>query len=143
MKNLFCLVIAALFVTQGCKKTSADINDNAVHGPQTLPGEWELRSLTGGLGPTGGSDYQPGNGNKWKLSDSTYWLYTNNIATDSGAYKISSDINPQTTLETSALLLNGTVYPLYFSIANDSLTIYRGVVAADGTIEKYVRIKNQ
>ena len=125
------------------KKTGADTNDNAVHGPQTLPGEWELRSVAGGLGPTGGSDYAVGNGYRWKFSDSNYWYYAKHIPTDSGTYKLSSGINPQTSQQTDAMLFNGTTYPLYFTIANDTLTIYRGVVAADGTIEKYIRIANQ
>jgi len=141
LRKTSLLIFTLFMLTLGCKKTNS-VPDNSVHGERALPGVWELRSVYGGNSVAGGGNYLPGNGYKWKFTGTAYWLYVNNTVADSGLYKLSSGVNPQTSLETNAMILNDTPFSLYYEIANDTLTIYRGVVAADGTIEKYVRIEN-
>jgi hypothetical protein len=136
-------LLLAVFLTQSfisCDKDSTKAN-NKVHGLQTLPGAWELRSWYGGNGPAGGGSLAPGNGDIKRFTDSLYWFASNGRVWDSGSYKLTTGINPDTRKEMDALLVKGdTSFPTFFHIADDTLTIYNGSVAWDGTVLKYVRI---
>jgi len=57
MLRKLCLLIFTLFLlTPGCKKSNS-VPENMVHGDQTLPGVLEIRSVYGGNGAIGGSNY--------------------------------------------------------------------------------------
>jgi len=137
------LLIVALSVQPfiSCKKDGTQAK-NKVHGLQTLPGAWELRYMYGGgTGLAVPEKTRSGNGYIKRFTDSVYWFANEDKVWDSGTYKLTTGINPETNVETDAMILHGdTLLPRYFQIADDTLTIYTGIVAADGTIEKYVRI---
>lgn len=140
--SVIFFVVAFLLPPVACTKENSVMN-NKINGPQTLPGIWELRSVSGGNNSNNPGTFEPGNGNLWRFTNTTYHIYNNGSIADSGIYTISNGINPQTGMQSDALLLDGfTLYPLYFDITNDTLTFYHGIVAADGTINKYVRIAN-
>lgn len=135
-------VLAFLLISTACTKNNTIVN-NRINGPQTVPGIWELRSVNGRNNPNNPGNFEPGNGNLWSFTNTTYSVSSNGSIVDSGTYTISNGINPQTGSQSDALLLDSfTLYPLYFDIINDTLTFYNGIVAADGTINKYVRIEN-
>lgn len=140
--NSTVLVIAFLLLSTACTKNNTIVS-NKINGPQTLPGIWELRSIYGGNNPNNPGNFEPGNGNLWSFTNNAYRIYNEGVIADSGTYVLSSGLNPQTGTQSDALLLDSFIsYPLYFDIANDTLTFYNGIVAADGTINKYVRIEN-
>lgn len=140
--SIIVLAVAFLLSSAACTKENSLMN-NKINGPQTLPGIWELRSVSGGNNPNNPGTFEQGNGNLWSFTNTTYRIYSNGSIADSGAYTISNGINPQTGMQSDALLLGTfTSFPLYFDITNDTLTFYNGIVAADGTINKYVRIEN-
>ncbi len=145
MKLYKWLLIVALSIQPfiGCKKDISTTN-NKVPGLQTLPGVWELRYLYGGsTGLAGPDKTKPGNGYIKHFADTAYWFTSKGKVWDSGAYKLTKGVNPETNAVSDAMLLNNdTLLPRYFHIANDTLTIYTGIVFADGSIEKYVRIAN-
>ena len=138
-KIIFLLPVFLLFISS-CHK---DGNDQVatVHGPQTLPGSWEYRSYYGGYGPTGGGTSEPGNGNIWTFTDNTYTYYPGDDTQQSGTYTLTTAPNPNSGEITPAILFDGT-YTMCYSIKDDTLTLYRGMVAADGTVETYARIAN-
>lgn len=143
VRNIFLLfVLCFLLFPAACKKENTHA-ENMISGLQNLPGIWELRSAKGGYAPGFGGDFTAGNGTKWSFTDSTYKRYSKGNFYDSGIYKLSSGINPATSTTMNAMLLNSdTILPFYFHIANDTLTLYVGVIEADGIMDKYVRIEN-
>lgn len=135
-------VLCFLLFPVSCTKENA-VKENKIHGQQTLPGTWELRSAYGGYSPGFGGDFAAGNGTLWIFTDSNFERISKGNLYDSGRYHISSGINPATGTNMDMLTLDVDFGPsFYFNIANDTLTLYLGIVAADGTIDKYVRIKN-
>lgn len=136
MKLKFCLLAGIILIALfSCKKD----DDQKQNGP--LTGTWELRSVYGGYSATGGGNFEPGNGSIWQFSDNNYWYYSEGVTIDSGSYKQTSGINPQTNINTNALVFkNDTGWNVYYQITGDTLTLYSGVVAADGTVSKYVRV---
>lgn len=138
-----CLLVILLNMLPGCSKDSDPapvINPAAV----TLQNTWELRSVYGGYRIPGTSpNTNPGNKNIWKFTDTTYQQYANGVLYVSGKYTLTKDTSPATGQLMDALIFDkNTNAKLFFEIANDTLVMYRGLVAADGTIEKYVRVEN-
>ena len=137
-----CLLFTVLLIqpVADCNKNSTKA-DNKVHGLQTLPGAWEFRLGYGGYSATGGGTAAPGNGNIKRFTDNAYWVAYEYVVKDSATYTLAKGINPETNIEADAMVLNGdTNSPVFFHIADDTLTIYHGVTAAGGTVKKYVRI---
>ncbi len=136
------ITLICIQLCTSCNKESIEAHD-AVAGLQTLPGVWELRSVYGGNNVSIIGDYEPGNGHIDRFTDDRYWFANPGSPTDSGSYRISSGINPATDTTSEVMIYNGDIsWFRYFSIAGDTLTIYNGEVAYDGTIDKYVRIAN-
>ncbi len=117
-----------------CKKTST----SAI----SIQGVWELRHLEGGYGPGGSPDFKSGNGYIWKFRDSTYQQYSNGQLTSSDSYTLVKENTVATGKIMDAMIFDQNSYTQFsFKIKNNILTLYRGVVAADGTIETYERIE--
>jgi len=114
-------------------------------GSGSIKGDWELRILYGCQTPNCNPYFQPGNGNTWHFTDTTYLHTVQSLsprytASDSAVYILGKD----TCMATGRMMdyfkakddpFEGT----FFEIKNDTLTLYRGIIAADGTIQKYVR----
>ncbi|MEP6585013.1 MAG: hypothetical protein ABJA90_12140 [Ginsengibacter sp.] len=126
----FCVLILVC-----CKKHSEVFSSS-------IAGSWELRKVTGGFrGIYPGNDYAPGNGNTWIISNATYQTYHNHSLIHSGSYSLGKDLSPATGQVTDFLILNANE-KIYFEVQNDTMTLYRGELAYDGTIEKYKRIED-
>lgn len=111
----------------------------------SIVNSWELRSSYGGFrAPVRNPSYQPGNGYIWKFTNTNYQLYSEGQVVSSGGYTMTKDTSVAAGRLMDALIINsGQNYneKIFIQIAKDTLTMYRGIIAADGTIEKYVRVK--
>ena len=135
----FLLVI---LVTLGCNRSKT--TDEKKNYSDALEGAWELRNVFGGFGPPGRpNNFAPGNGNIRSFKDSTFQYYANGKLVDSGTFTLTRDTCPATqTVMDAFILSNSYGHEIFFEISKDTLTLYNGIIAADGTIEKYVRTNN-
>jgi hypothetical protein len=149
MKKIILLSCITCFVllTNSCQKANTSIQKKKVliDGPGSIKGDWELRILYGCQVPNCNPYFQPGNGNTWHFTDST-WLHTvkslspNYTSSDSAFYVLGRDTCMATGRLMDYFKAKGDPYEgIFFEIENDTLTLYNGVIAADGTIQKYVR----
>lgn len=141
MKNFIfriCLgAITVFFVS--CTKS---LNAGHVLSANSIVGEWELKKVTGGFrGIYPEKNYPPGNGNTWTFSDSKYQTYSNSISIQGGNYLLGKDSSRATGRVTDFIMLSSNE-KIYFEIENNILTLYRGELMYDGTIEKYDRLIN-
>jgi hypothetical protein len=142
MKSFISTILLGVIIILlgSCKK---DINTAEVINSNSIAGKWELRKIIGGFrGVYPEKNYPPGNGNIWVFSDSMYQIYYSNIVSDSGNYLLGRDFANATGQITNFLMLLPIYGKIYFKIENNSLTLYRGELSYDGTIEKYERIEN-
>lgn len=135
------IFIFLLNILPGCSRGNDPIPVVINQGPVALQNTWELRNVYGGYRTPGTSpNTSPGNKNIWKFTDSTYEQYVSGVLQKTGKYTVTKGTSPATGRLMDALILdNNTTTKLFFEFANDTLVLYRGIVAADGTIEKYVR----
>lgn len=150
MKKLFvpgCICLLVLTIAS-CKKETAALKNKTTQFniSDDLKGSWELREMIGIQVPGMSPYFAAGNGNTWVFGDSTYERHIVSTApayhTDlSGTYKTGNDTAASYPgIPTHYFLLDGDpTYKLYFNISNDTLSIYWGIIAADGHIEKCVR----
>ena len=105
-----------------------------------IVGVWELRKVTGGM--TGHVTFPPGNGHKYIFTNNEYKIYVNHNLKESGTYTRTRDVSYITNKETDALILSTYNYKIYYEFEdnNNSLILYFGIIAADGTENKYARI---
>ena len=128
----------AFLLFAGCKKKEIE------RLSYSLAGTWELVSVEGGNLAVPYPISQPPYSAKWVFARSTYEYFEDNILRHSGDYKIDRGVNVFTQQETDMIIFNiGNPNPLElpFEISNNVLTIKRGLVIADGTIEKFRRIQ--
>lgn len=133
MKKFLPLLL--LVIAFGCKK------DSLKSLKSQLPGTWELRNIQGGFyGPSGPPDVTPGNGNRWTFSGSEYQLYSRGRLIKSGTYTLIKKDTYGGAYPATALVLDANAYETArISIGKGTLTMYAGNIAADGSIEEYVR----
>jgi hypothetical protein len=148
---LFCVACIMLVIT-GCKKENNSPLKNKlissgymVTDSASLKGFWELRILYGCQTPNCSPFYEPGNGNTYQFTDSTFRLTMKSISpayseTDSGRYTTGKDTSQVTGRYMDFIRLKDDLYrKLFVEIVKDTLTIYDGYIPFDGTIQKYVR----
>jgi hypothetical protein len=146
MKNsiLFSLLFMAVNLMVGCEKDAEPDPAPAAYAgpPLSIQNSWELRFLVGGYGlPNRNPNFAAGNGIIWKFMDSTYERYNKGVMYQTGKYTLTKDSSHATGRLMDALIFDKNAYPkLHFEIVKDTLTIYMGVISADGTVEKYVAI---
>ena len=112
----------------------------------SIVGSWELRELRGGFRePNAQVYYLAGNGNTWEFTDSTYRQSFQGDLANHGTYTLTKDTAQATGRLMDAFITNASTYTqkIYFEFNQDTLLLYDGVIAADGTIGKYVRIQVQ
>ena len=129
MKRFFLVTLIAITFAN-CKKEK-----NKNHDP--LIGKWELRVLHGGLAASDTIHYSAGNGTTLTFSDTTYESYWMNQFVSKGTYSKTRALCYQTYREMDAIVINNG--KTFYEFSADTLTLYSGVIAADGAIEKYVR----
>jgi len=134
-----------LLMLVGCAKTGNEIFSDSCVMPneKALPGYWELRDIQGGFRqPRSANDYVPRNGTGWQFEDSTYRQFYNGTMVEEGQYTPFRD----TALATGRLMdairiqSNDIDRELFYEFKQDTLVIYEGHIAWDGTISKYVRV---
>ena len=135
------VILAILAILVGCNRS--ETTDEKKIYSDSLEGAWELREVRGGMVAGLSPYYSQGNGNIWRFSESTLHHYAEGKLVDSGTFTITRDTCPATQTEMDAFILsNSYSHHIFFEISKDTLTLYNGIIAADGTIEKYVRINN-
>lgn len=108
---------------------------------KVLPGEWELRAVSGGQIPYDPNNYKPGNGSLWKFTQTEFESIYKDSVYRSGTYTINvgagTDLN--TGRKVDQFVFNGEPAES-FELKNDTLRFYYGLIPADGGIEMYVKI---
>lgn len=134
-KNFSLVVLFSLVFIFGCNKSNTSLS---------IQGTWELRHSEGGYGPPNRNpDFAPGNGNIWKFTSNTYQYYINGELSGTGSFTTTKDVAIATGRKMDALILNGNNEDqLFFEIKNNILTMYRGIIAADGTVQTYERVEH-
>ncbi|OLY93348.1 hypothetical protein SAMN05444008_107152 [Cnuella takakiae] len=138
--------LAALFLLAGCHKPgdTSNTGNHAVEKKQitSLEGEWELRVIYGGMLPQGsGPNLQPGTGNRWKFTADTYQMIPKDGPVTTGTYSRLKDSSLQTNRMMDAILLKDAGNAIvHYEFNIDTLILYSGMIAADGTIQKYVPV---
>jgi hypothetical protein len=130
---LFCLFV----FSASCKKDTSNSRGE-------INGTWELRGVEGGFrDPSVTIDVSPGNGTTWSFRDTTFEYRNAGQLSRAGSFTKSRDSSAATGRVMNVLVFsNNDNDKVFFEISGDSLTMYRGTIAADGTIERYVRIKD-
>jgi hypothetical protein len=147
MKFVFLLAMAFTLLAQtGCEKQDAPEEVypgiSAPVDEGTLTGAWELRMAYGGYGlPNTSPVHAPGNGRIWHFTDSAYALYSKGQLLTSGRYNHIKDTSQATGTLMDAIVMptNGNL-KIHYGFTKDTLVLFQGTIAADGTIEKYVRV---
>ncbi|MCW3086690.1 MAG: hypothetical protein JWQ78_76, partial [Sediminibacterium sp.] len=137
------LLLITLTVLVSCKKeTVPDPVPPPDLGPVSLRNSWELRSSYGGFGlPNRNPNFAAGNGNILIILDSTYEEHSNGQLQKTGPYTLTKDTCRATGRFMDAMVFDRPPnFKRFFEIVRDTLVIYIGVIAADGMIEKFVRI---
>ena len=150
--NQISFVACFIFFVTSCKKESSSPEKNKLPGsgfivtdPASLNGFWELRIIYGCQIPNCNPFYEPGNGNTYQFTDSTYFFKVKSLspaytASDSGLYSMGKDTSFVTGRYMNFISLKNDPYRrLFIEIVKDTLTIYDGFIPSDGTIQKYVR----
>ncbi len=134
-------LILSILIIASCHR-SKSVDDKKVYS-NSLEGAWELRELRGGMIAGLSPYYSPGNGQIRAYKDSSFKFYVNGKLTDTGTFTLTRDTCPAThTLMDAYIISTAYGHKTFFGISKDTLTLYDGVIAADGTIAKYVRINN-
>lgn len=133
MKNILklTLVLTILFVFTACKKKSLEKGIN---------GTWELRHLVGGMIAGADPNYKKGNGDIYVFNDQKFDRYSKGKIIESGTFVISTerkDINNNHA--NSAITFSTSTEKYYTNLSGDKLTIFIGVIAADGVEVTYER----
>lgn len=152
-KHIFLIILLLVFIAFGsCKKPNEanpaiQPDSTTTGGPTTnetsIIGDWEIRVVIGGYREPNASPYfPPGNGFIWKFKDSTFQHFSKGRMTYEGKYILTKDTSLATgRLMDVLILLKDYKDKIHFEFNKDTLVFYRGLIAADGSIEKYVRLK--
>lgn len=90
-KLLFlCCLFASLMLLPFCNRKTASQID---FSPAQLVGTWELRESQSGMIPT--AQHAPGNGNRYRFTETTYEQYTDGRLVKTGAYRVVMDTTAQ------------------------------------------------
>lgn len=133
-----------LLILSGCGKNAGSATKEL--SPQvgkSLWGYWELRDLQGGFRqPRSDKDYIPGNGNAWQFQDSAYQQFLNGSVVGEGQYSHIRDSAAATgRIMDGIVIRSGEIErEIFYEFKQDTLVLYEGHIAWDGTISKYVRI---
>lgn len=147
--HLFTAFLFICFIFfNSCNKTGKEVLEVQPGKPAgfatSIKGAWELREIIGGLRiPDPGPYFTSGNGYLWKFTDSTYQQYAKGKLVSEGSYILTRDSSVATGRVMDALILpQNHNDKIHFEFSRDTVIFYRGIIAADGTIEKYVMLHN-
>jgi len=135
MKWLTAFVLISI-LSVSCSKSKKEKPASAAD----IVGTWELRKVVGGM--TGQVSFAPGNGNKYVFVNNQYEIYMNHNLIESGTFTKIHELSYITNREMDAVILSTNNNKIYYEFedGNNTLVFYFGIVAADGTINRYARI---
>jgi hypothetical protein len=147
MKQLIALNFLILlgFTISSCDKQSVADSIAKLQNSGSFSGSWELRELIGCQVPGCNPYFEKGNGNTWTFTDSSYQYSVGHELKVAGELILGKDTSLATGRLTDYFIMknNGNNYywldKIFFEIKSDTLFLYRGILPADGTIDKYVR----
>ena len=137
-KRLFLLCLfASLALLPFCnRKTATQMNFD----PAQLLGTWELRESQSGMIPT--AQHAPGNGNRYRFTETTYEQYADGNLVKSGAYRVVKDTTAQTEVGlvlpagqfTHRIIFNDdpTAAKTFFQLSAGKLILLSGYFPTDG-----------
>ncbi|GAA3978001.1 hypothetical protein GCM10022246_32840 [Pedobacter ginsengiterrae] len=133
MKNILklTLVLSILFIFSACKKKSLEKGIN---------GTWELRHVAGGMIAGADPNYKKGNGDIYVFNNQNFERYSQGKLIQSGTFVMSTerkDINNNQA--NSAITFSTSAEKYYTNLSGNKLTIFIGVIAADGVEVTYER----
>ncbi len=77
------------------------------------------------------------------LADTTYQYYSDGQLSGTGSFSNTKDFAIATGRKMDALILNGSADDkIFFEIKGNLLTMFHGIIAADGTVATYEKIKS-
>ena len=139
MKKISAIIlILVCFFLISCKK--GNINN------QSVIATWELYKVSGQTT----INYPSGNGTKWKLTESTYEFYVNNILEKTGTYSL---VNDPTVSQSVCLVFPANQFKhriifdnrsdsikVFIDVAGDTMSMVSGCFANDGgSLQRYTR----
>ncbi|MFC3562701.1 hypothetical protein [Pedobacter jamesrossensis] len=126
------LSLIMLFSFTACKKKTIEKGIN---------GTWELRYVAGGQIAGADPNYKKGNGDIYIFNNQNFERYSKGKVIQSGTFVITTerkDINNNQA--NSAITFSTSTEKYYTNLTGDKLTIFIGVIAADGVEVTYERL---
>lgn len=133
MKNILklSLVLTILFAFTACKKKSLEKGIN---------GTWELRYVAGGQIAGADPNYKKGNGDIYVFNNQNFERYSNGKVIQSGTFVMSTESKEiNNNHANSAITFSTSTEKYYTNLSGSKLTIFIGVIAADGVEVTYER----
>ncbi|WP_144008953.1 lipocalin family protein [Pedobacter africanus] len=133
MKRILNLTLMAmlLLTALSCKK---------VVSKDGIEGTWELRHLAGGQVPGLDPNFKKGNGNKYKFEGQTYTRYEKGEITESGTFTLEkADVAINASKANARIRFSPSEDEYYINLSGNKLTIFIGIIAADGVETTYKR----
>lgn len=125
------LVLAVFFAFTACKKKSLEKGIN---------GTWELRYVAGGQIAGANPNYKKGNGDIYVFNNQNFERHSQGKIVQSGTFVLSTEskfIN--NSHANSAITFSTSTEKYYTNLSGNKLTIFLGVIAADGIESTYER----
>lgn len=125
------LILAILFSFSACKKKSLG---NGING------SWELRYVAGGQIAGADPNYRKGNGEIYVFNNQNFEQFSKGKVIQSGTFVMSTeskDINNNHA--NSSITFSTSTEKYYTKLSGNKLTIFIGVIAADGVEVTYER----
>ena len=110
---------------------------------RVLKGTWQFRGMFGGNVAFDPNVRPTGKAQLWVFGDSTYQYIDADTVSRQGIYAVSSGtgIDLNTNRVVDQFIFDG-VPAQSFELRNDTLRIYYGIIAADGYINFYTKVKD-
>ena len=143
--TLLSCIIALVLLACSCRKVDNTEPKKKLLSTGSIKGDWELRILYGCQTPNCNPYFPAGNGNTWHFTDTTYLHTVRSVspsytASNSAVYIVGEDTCRATGRVMDYFKPKDDPYEgIFFEIENDTLTLYNGIIPADGYIAKYVR----
>lgn len=138
MKQLVIVIGVACFIFTACRKKETESS--------SLSGTWELTKISGQVI----IDYPPGNGTKWKFTETNYEFYRNDTLRKSGTFTL---VNDGSVSESVCLTIPANEYKqriiynsqsdsvkVFIQVSGNRLSMISGCYANDGgSTQEYIR----
>lgn len=125
------LILAILFSFSACKKKSLEKGIN---------GSWELRYVAGGQIAGADPNYRKGNGEIYVFNNQNFEQFSKGKVIRSGTFVMSPESKEiNNNHANSSITFSTSTEKYYTNLSGNKLTIFIGVIAADGVEVTYER----